>query len=94
MGGEAGSPIEPDNSSDEDRRAQDEKLRRQIDHELQILRAEFAEISPERVTALAEAEFGRLRAGARIMEFIPVLVHRYAREDLLRVREAELRSAA
>ena len=29
-----------------------------------------------------------------ITEFIPVLVHRYAREELLLIRDDELRSAA
>jgi hypothetical protein len=74
--------------------AKEANLRRQMDRELDTLRHEFADLSADRVTALGEAQFDRLRAGARITEFIPVLVHRYAREELIRIRNDELRSAA
>ena len=79
---------------DNDRDATEETLRRKMSQGFESLRNEFADISPERVTAFGEAEFDRLRSDARITEFIPVLVHRYAREDLLRLREQKLRPAA
>jgi hypothetical protein len=72
----------------------EEILSRQIEQQLESLRREFAEIPSNQVTALGEAQFDRLRAGARITDFIPVLVHRYAREELLCIRRDELRSAA
>lgn len=92
LAGEGGVEYRPD--ADDDRRAKEKILQRQMSDEFQRLRNEFADISPNRVTAFGKAEFNRLRAGARILEFIPVLVHRYAREDLLLLRERELRSAA
>ena len=80
--------------SEDAARAKEANLRRQMDKELETLRNEFVELSADQVTALGEAQFHRLRAGARITEFIPVLVHRYAREELLRIRDDELSSAA
>ena len=50
----------------------EEVLSRQVEKQLDSLRREFPEIPTEEVTALAEAQFGRLRADARITEFIPV----------------------
>ena len=55
----------------------EEVLSRQVEKQLDSLRREFPEIPTEEVTALAEAQFGRLRADARIPEFIPVLAYRY-----------------
>jgi hypothetical protein len=80
-------------SVDEGRRATEEHLRRQMDQELQSLQSEFADLPSNQVTEVGEALFDRLRARARITDYIPVLVHRYAREDLLDAREARLRSA-
>jgi hypothetical protein len=79
---------------DGDKQGKEEVLRRQMSEEFERLRHEFADISPDRVAAVGKAEYDGLRAGARILEFIPVLVHRYAREDLLLVREREPNTAA
>jgi len=46
------------------------------------------------VTAVGEASFEALRADARIPDFIPVLVYRYTREELLRSRRDDLSRAA
>jgi hypothetical protein len=72
----------------------DEVLIRQVEKQFESLRSEFADMPPEAVTALAEAQYGRLRADAKFGDFIPVLVHRYTRETLLRIRADELHSAA
>jgi hypothetical protein len=72
----------------------EETLNRQVERQVESLQREFAEIPSDRVTALAESELDRLRAEARIVEFVPVLMHRYAREELLRIRRDELRLVA
>jgi hypothetical protein len=72
----------------------DEVLIRRVEKELENLRVEFGEIPPERVTALGEAYFDRLRAGARITEFIPVLVRRQTRDELLTISRHGLHTAA
>jgi hypothetical protein len=45
------------------------------------------------VTPIVEAHLARLREQARIQDYIPVLVYRYAREEL-RIRKDELHHAA
>jgi hypothetical protein len=70
------------------------RLERQVERQLQALLREFeGEIPPSEVTPIVEAHFARLREQARIEEFIPVLVYRYAREEL-RIRRDELHHAA
>lgn len=66
-------------------------LDRQVERQLESLRREFAdEIPASRVTAAGEAYFDRLRADARIPDFIPVLVYRFTREELVRAGSEEL----
>jgi hypothetical protein len=77
-----------------ERKVNDEVLIRQVEKQFESLRSEFADMPPEAVRALAEAQYGRLRADAKFGDFIPVLVHRYTRETLLRIRRDELHSAA
>jgi hypothetical protein len=70
-------------------------LDRQIDQVLDGLRREFAdELPATQVTAVGEAYFDALQRDARITDFIPVLVQRYARDELLRCRREELNRAA
>jgi len=70
-------------------------LNRQVDQLLESLRREFAdELPATQVTAVGEAVFDELRRDARISDFIPVLVYRYARDELLRCRREELNRAA
>jgi hypothetical protein len=45
------------------------------------------------VTAIGQAEFERLHATATITDFIPLLVYRYAREELVRIDGEELHRA-
>jgi hypothetical protein len=71
------------------------KLNREVEHTLESLRREFAEEIPaDQVTAVGEACFEALRADARIPDFIPVLVYRHAREELIRAGRGELHHAA
>jgi hypothetical protein len=70
-------------------------LQRQVHDLLETLRREFADDVPaSRVTAVGAAYFDGLRAEARIPDFIPVLVYRYTREELLRVTRDDLHHAA
>jgi hypothetical protein len=46
------------------------------------------------VTAVSRAQFEALSHGAAINDFIPLLVHRYTKETLVRSRSDELHNAA
>jgi hypothetical protein len=70
-------------------------LNRQVERQLESLRREFAdEIPASQVTAVGEAHFDRLRADARIPDFIPVLVYRFTREELIRAEHEDLHRVA
>ena len=70
-------------------------LNRQVEQSLERLQREFADDLPaSRVTAVGQALFDELRRDARISDFIPILVYRYARDELIRCRRAELNRAA
>ncbi len=70
-------------------------LNRHVEQQLENLRREFADQVPaSRVSAIGRAHFDHLCADARITDFIPVLVYRYSREDLVRAGREELESAA
>jgi hypothetical protein len=72
-----------------------EELDGTIAGSLDELRRELAgRVAPERVTAIGYRHYERLRRDATINDFIPVLVHRYAREELLRIAPDELHGAA
>ncbi len=72
-----------------------QKLTGHVERALDGLRREFeGEISAEQVTTTGTALFDQLRAEARINDFIPVLVYRYTREELIRSRRDELHRAA
>jgi hypothetical protein len=74
--------------------AVDERLARRVEQQLERLRREFAgTIPPDEVTRAGEAQLARLRAGARIVEFIPLLVYRHTREALRAGRDELHRSA-
>lgn len=71
------------------------RLNRQVEQQLQSLRREFGEKVPASfVTALGQAQFEQLRANAKIPDFIPVLVYRFAREELIRIGREDLHRAA
>jgi hypothetical protein len=66
-----------------------------VEQQLERLRREFVgEISAAHVTAVGTACFDGLRAEARILDFIPVLGYRHAREELLRYGREELQPVA
>ena len=70
-------------------------LDEQVGHVLEGLRREFAdEHDASEVSAIGEARYAALRARARIPDFIPVLVYRYTREELIQVEREDLHRAA
>jgi hypothetical protein len=70
------------------------RLEQQVERQLQALMHEFGDELPAgEVAPIVEAQFRTLREHARIEEFIPVLVYRYAREEL-QIRRKELHHAA
>jgi hypothetical protein len=70
-------------------------LDRQVDRQLDALGREFADIaSATRVSAIGRGYADRLNEEATINDFIPVLVYRFTRAELVRVREEELHRAA
>jgi hypothetical protein len=71
------------------------RLNRQVELGLESLRREFADQLPgSLVTTVGRAEFEQLRANATITDFIPLLVYRYTREELVRIDGEELHRAA
>ena len=68
-----------------------QQLERQIADRLAALQRELgSNVSSDRLTALATYHADRLLANATITEFIPQLVYRATKEDILRSdREAE-----
>jgi hypothetical protein len=71
------------------------KLNRQVEQQLESLRREFGDKLPASfVTAIGHAQFEQLRTGAKIPDFIPVLVYRFTREELVRIDREELHRAA
>ena len=72
-----------------------EELNHRVERQLEYLCLEFGgEVPASQVTALGQAHFERLRAEAHINDFLPVLVHRFTREELLRITTADLHRAA
>jgi hypothetical protein len=58
-----------------------------VERQLEGLRHEFAgEIPAGRVNTIGNAYYDDLRSEARILDFIPMLVYRYAHEELLSLR--------
>jgi hypothetical protein len=61
-----------------------QELERQTAAGLDALRRELEpEIPPERVTTVGHQHFERLRCHATVTDFIPLLVYRLTREELL-----------
>ncbi len=70
-------------------------LDRQVGQALEGLRREFAdEREASEVSAIGEACYETLRARARILDFIPLLVYRYTREELIQAERGDLHRAA
>jgi hypothetical protein len=69
-------------------------LDRQVGQALEGLRRAFADRhEASEVSAIGEACYETLRARARIPDFIPVLVYRYTREELIQAEREELHRA-
>jgi hypothetical protein len=62
--------------------------RRKLERLPQMLADEFPALAPETVRLELEAVTHRMVATARIEEFVPVLVHRFARESLLELSQS------
>lgn len=58
-----------------------EDLEARVERGLDALRREFPS-EAERIGEIGRAEFDRLRAGARIEDFLPILVYRFTRDEL------------
>ena len=70
-------------------------LDRQVDRQLESLRREFDEVIPaSNVTEIGERYYDQLREEARINDFIPVLVYRYTRKELVEAGFEELHRSA
>jgi len=70
------------------------ELEHHVEMRLDALRNEFAgQADTESITAVGLRHFEHLRRDATINDFIPQLVHRFAREELLSARSDELHNA-
>ena len=70
-------------------------LELQMDRLLDDLQHDLEETVPaERVDAVARAHYESLSVGAAINDFIPLLVYRFAREELVRGSRDGLHDAA
>jgi hypothetical protein len=73
----------------------DATAHRHLEGLLEGLQHEFAgRIEPARITEVGEAHDERLCLHARITDFIPVLVYRSTREELVDITRSELHRAA
>ncbi|PWU23068.1 MAG: hypothetical protein C5B48_09235 [Candidatus Rokuibacteriota bacterium] len=59
------------------------ETRQKLERVPALLRDEFSDTPPAEVSQTVDAVTRDLLVGARIEDFLPVLVHRYAREQLL-----------
>jgi len=70
--------------------AEEGELRARIRREAESLAREFAGIfSPETVERYVTESFDAIRGRARLLDFVPVFVHRYSRERLRALAQAE-----
>lgn len=72
-----------------------EELERQLDRLLRdLVRDVGDDVAPDRVEVVVMGNYERLRREAKINDFIPLLVYRFAKEDLVSSRRDELHHAA
>jgi len=70
--------------------AEEGELRARVRREAESLAREFAGIfSPETVERYVTESFDAIRGRARLLDFVPVFVHRYSRERLRALAQAE-----
>jgi hypothetical protein len=72
-----------------------EQLDVQMDHILKSLVVDLGrEVSAEQVLAVGTSHFERLQRDAAINDFIPLLVYRFTREELVAAGRADLHVSA
>jgi hypothetical protein len=72
-----------------------EELERQLERLLHDLARDVGDgVAAERIGAVAVGHYERLRREATINDFIPLLVYRFAKEDLVSSSRDELHDAA
>ena len=72
-----------------------QQLEAQMDRVLANLVRELAEVAPAgEITSVSREHYERLRGPASITEFIPLLVYRFTKEELVTSRREELHHAA
>jgi hypothetical protein len=72
-----------------------EELERQTTGRLDALRHELGDsVAPERVAVVGRRHFERLTRHATVTDFIPLLVYRFTREELLYREAVPLEDAA
>jgi hypothetical protein len=72
-----------------------EELDRQVTRIVDDLCRECSpDVSAEQVDEIVHAHYGRLMQEATINDFIPLLVHRHTKEQLLRISHGELSGQA
>lgn len=72
-----------------------DELARQTARQLEALRTELAGTpSAEQVTAVGNVHFERLRQEATVQDFIPLLVYRFTKEELVYSTRDRLHDAA
>jgi hypothetical protein len=72
-----------------------QEVEHQTARRLDALRDELGtHVAPERVTVVGRRHFERLTRHATITDFIPLLVYRYTREELLYSEPEQLTDAA
>jgi hypothetical protein len=71
------------------------ELERQTAHQLTKLRRELADrIVSEQITAVGQAQYDALREHATVTDFIPLLVYRFTKNELLADTEGQLHNVA
>jgi hypothetical protein len=72
-----------------------EELERHVDRLVQELDRELkGQVPEERIIAVAHAHYESLNRRAAFNDFVPLLVYRFAKEDLVTSRHDELQDAA
>ncbi|MGZ4360915.1 MAG: three-helix bundle dimerization domain-containing protein [Gaiellaceae bacterium] len=71
------------------------ELELQVDKVFRALREDFGDaVGAQRAHAVGVSHYESLRHHATIYDFIPLLVYRYAKEELVQVKREELHNAA
>lgn len=71
-----------------------EQLDVQMDHTFKRLVVDLGGVPAEQVVAVGTSHFERLQRDAAVNDFIPLLVYRFTREELVAGRHGDLHVAA